>query len=231
MQFTAADWTSFLTGEILAASVLGKTLYTYPETAWLQALIDEDVFSESPLGGAQPDVQRGLSRLQTWTQQQNGSLSPAALDDLRADYTRLLLGTSVVLAPPWESVYFSDERLIFQEQTVQVRAWYRRFGLEAPHHAQEPDDHIGLELLFVAQLARQALVALEEQDQAAFEELLAAQRSFLTEHLFQWAAQWCDLVETQANTLFFQGLAPLTKGILAEIGQAFHVQRLPSVAL
>ncbi len=223
-EFTPTDWVSFLTGETLVARLLGKTLYIYPEKAWLQSLADEDVFTESPLGNTQPDVQRGLALLQGWAQSARGGMSSEAFDDLRVDYTRLFLGVDKVLAPPWESVYFNEERMVFQEQTVQVRAWYRRFGLEAENRHQEPDDHIGLELIFIAHLAQQALAALDQQEQAAFENMLAAQRQFLANHLLRWAPQWCSLAQANAHTDFFRGLAQLTQGILAEVATTLHVE-------
>ena len=222
-EFSRADWINFFTGEALAAGLLGKILLSYPEKALLQSLADEEIFTESPLGNAQPDVQRGLALLQNWAQAVRGGMSSEALDELRVDYTRLMVGVDRVLAPPWESVYFSEDRLVFQERTIQVRAWYRRFGVEAANHEQEPDDHIGLEFAFAAHLARQALVALEQQDQVAFENVLAAQREFLSEHLLTWAPQWCNLVQSQANTDFFRGIALLTKGILTELAAILHI--------
>jgi TorA maturation chaperone TorD len=224
MQPAQIDWASTLMGEILVASVLGKVLYTYPEKDWLQSLADEEVFSESPLGSAQPDVQKGLALLQDWTCSARGGMTAEAFDDLCADYTRLMLGPGKVMAPPWESVYHSAERLIFQEKTLQVRAWYQRFHLEAENLHNEPDDHIGLELAFVAHLARQALIAFEQQKQAAFECLLAAQRDFLREHLLKWGLQWCTLLQSQANTDFFRGIALLTRGILAELAAMMQVE-------
>ena len=225
-EFTKTEWDSFLTGEALAASLLGRMLYSYPDKAWLQSLADDDVFAESPLGDAQPDVQRGLVLLQGWAQEQRGGMSSESFDDLRVDYTRLFLGADRVLAPRWESVYFNEERMVFQEQTMQVRAWYRRFGLEAANRNAEPDDHIGLELGFMAHLAQQALVALDQQDQSTFEHLLAVQRDFLSKHLLMWAPQWCDLVEAQANTDFLRGIALLTRGILAEIATILHAKAI-----
>ncbi len=128
--YTPADWVSFLTGELLAATLLGKILYTDPEREWLQSLADENIFAESPLGNAQPDVQLGLNLLQSWAETARGAFTENAFDELRDDYTRLFLGPATVLAPPWESVYFNDERMVFQEQTMQVRGWYQRFELE-----------------------------------------------------------------------------------------------------
>ncbi len=219
------DWTSTLTGEILAVSVLGKVLYTYPERAWLQSLADQDIFAEAPLGNSQPDVQAGLTLLQSWTQGARGGMTSQAFEDLCADYTRLMMGPGRVIAPPWESVYYSDERLVFQEKTLQVRAWYQRFGLEAQNLHKEPDDHIGLELAFVAHLAHQALIALDQQDRTAFETILAAQREFLSEHLLIWAPQWCDVVQAEAKTDFFRGIALLTRGILTELATTMQIER------
>ncbi|MBO2519906.1 MAG: molecular chaperone TorD, partial [Firmicutes bacterium] len=40
-----------------------------------------------------------------------------------------------------------------------MRNWYARYGLVAEKKGQEPDDHVGLELEFVAHLAGLALEA------------------------------------------------------------------------
>lgn len=230
-EFTAADWAAFLTGEALAGSLLGRLIYAEPDKVWLQSLADEDIFAESPFGNAQPDVQRGLDLLQGWAQVQRGSMSDEAFEDLRVDYTRLLMGAGRLLAPPWESVYFNNERMVFQEQTMQVRAWYHRFGLEAPKYNAEPDDHIGLELIFVAHLAQEALVALDQQDQSGFETMLAAQREFLSEHLLTWAFEWCKLAEAHANTDFVRGIALLTRGVLTEIASTLQVKPVVQIKL
>lgn len=224
------DWASTLTGEVLAASLLSKVIYTYPDKDWLQSLADQDVFTEAPLGNERPDVQAGLALLQSWSLTARGGMTPQAFDELRADYTRLLMGPGTVIAPPWESVYFSDERLVFQEKTLQVRAWYQRFQLEVANLYKEPDDHIGLELAFIAHLAQLTLVALDKGERTAFENTLAAQREFLSEHLLAWAPQWCVLVHAQANTDFFRGIALLTNGVLAEIAAILQIQAVPEAS-
>lgn len=230
-ELARTDWVTFFAGEAISAGLLGKILYTYPDMAWFQSLVDEEVFTEAPIGNAQPDVQRGLALLQNWTHTVRGGMSSEAFDELRADYTRLMFTGDHVLAPPWESVYFSEERMLFQEQTMQVRAWYRRFGVDAANHAHEPDDHIGLELAFVAHLAHLALVALEQNEPGDFEDVLAAQREFLSEHLLQWGGEWCDLVLIHASTDFFRGIALLTKGVFAEIAAILQIDRASEVVL
>ena len=88
---------------------------------------------------------------------------------------------STVVAPPWESVYFSPDRLVFQQETFQVRAWYTRFGLQSANHNKEPDDHISVELEFVAHLAELGLRALQACDRERFHETPEAQSGFLAE--------------------------------------------------
>ena len=214
------NWCETLTGEMLTFALLGKAFYVYPEKAWMQSLTDEDIFAEVPFAATQSQAVAALSLLQQWTK----SVSEQSLDDLRSDYTRLFIGPGKVLTPPWESVFFSEERLTFQESTLHVREWYRRFGLQSDKLYQEPDDHIGLELEFVAHLAKQALLALEQNDQANFDTAIDAQKKFIAEHLGRWAWGWCEQVEAQAHTDFYRGMAMLTRGAVAEVASLLNIQ-------
>jgi putative dimethyl sulfoxide reductase chaperone len=209
-----SNWNDLLTGEMLCFSLLGKAFYVYPERAWVQSLIDGQVFAEAPFAAGQPQVIAGLELLKAWSDKHRGGISDAAFDEMRAEYTRLFIGPGKVPVPPWESVYFSEERLTFQERTLQVREWYARYGLQADKLHHEPDDHIGLELEFIAHLAKAGLAALEQNDSAALEQALDAQRRFLSEHLLTWAFDCCAQVEAQSRDEFFRGIAMLTRGAL-----------------
>jgi len=218
------DWNETLAGEMLLFGLLSRALQTYPENGqkeWLKSLIDEDIFKEAPFASAQPDTHEGLRLLQDWSR---AGLTDASMEDLQGDYVRLFIGPGKVPVAPWESVYFSKERLTFQEQTLEVRGWYRRFGLQAERIYHEPDDHIGLELAFLAHLAQKGLAALEQGDQETFEQLLQAQRGFLEEHLGRWAFAFCAETFEKASTPFYKGLALLTRGTLTEITQILDVQ-------
>lgn len=213
---TRTDWETVLMGENLLAGLLGKILYTELDRTWLQTLIDEDVFSESPFGESQAEVQSGLEYLQLWRKENQPKISDQAFLDLQTDYTRMFVGIQKVLAPVWESVYFSEKRMVFQEETLKVRNWYRRYKLEPEKLYQEPDDHIGLELAFVAHLAQMGLQALEQNDEASFQQALDAQRDFLSEHLLRWGFKWAELVDMHAKTNFYRGIGHLVSGALIE---------------
>jgi putative dimethyl sulfoxide reductase chaperone len=224
------DWQERLTGEMLLLNMLGRMSYTYPtsdERTWLQSLIDQDIFSEAPFAAEQDQVQVGLKVLQKWGE---NDLTDERFEDLQADYTRLFIGPGKVIAPPWESVYFNDERLTFQEQTLDVRNWYGRFGLESEKKYQEPDDHIGLQLLFLSHLAGLGLQALNEQEDVRFTEVWQAQREFHQQHTRAWALTWCELVEANARTDFYKGLAYLVRGAVLELSEMLKVEQTKEVA-
>jgi len=221
---TQIDWAATLLGESLLFGLLGKLLYSNPARDWLEAVAADDLFDESPFAGAQDSTQRGLSLLAGWSAQvaQDG-LSDAALNDLKVDYARLFVGQRRMMVPAWESVYFSQERLTFQEETIQVRRWFERFGVVPSVTGKEPEDHIAFELSFLAHLSEQSLAALEAGDDDALEALVEAQRSFLQSHLLRWGWKWAELAIGYAETDFYRGLALLVEGSLRELSQVYNV--------
>ena len=223
MVLTQRNRVENLTGEMLFLGFLGRLLYSELDKDWLQQLIEDDVFVETPFGAENTDIARGLGLLQSWAKNSKDGISEEHFEDLLVDYTHLFAGGKVIAAP-WESVYFGDDRLIFQERTLEVRAWYKRFDLESEKIYHEPDDHIGLEMLFLSHLASLGVQALNEQDNNHAEELLHAQRKFMEEHLGAWSLTWCSLVKQHARTDFYKGLAYLTCGAVSELAKLLDVQ-------
>ncbi|MCC6956550.1 MAG: molecular chaperone TorD family protein [Anaerolineales bacterium] len=220
-----------LLGETLLFGLLGKALYQDPHREWLVSLIAEDIFAEAPFSDEQAETERGLELLQGWARKNSCEISDEELKALQKDYLYLFIGTGRPLAPVWESVYFSEARLIFQKETLEVREWYTRFALEAERKGREPDDHIGLELSFTSHLAALALLSLENEDDVEFEKNLQAQRDFLTQHLLRWAPIWANLVVQHAQTDFYRGLAYLTNGALLSAAHMLEIDLPKEAAL
>jgi TorA maturation chaperone TorD len=213
------------TAQFLTFGLLGQLLVEMIDADTLRALRDEETFAEIPFAAAQTDVQQGLALIQAWLQSDEISNLVAALE---SDYTHLFVGVGDVLAPPWESVYFSQARLLFREQTIQVRYWYLRYGLAAEKLNQEPDDHIALELNFVAQLAQRATTAVSAGDDPTAAQLIEAQGRFLEEHLLRWAPFWTEDVIEHARTDFYHGLALLVRGALGETARLLDLTAEPA---
>lgn len=223
----------FLGGEALFLGLLGKMVLTHPDPKtknrdWVASLLEQDVFSETPLGAGNEKVRQGMELLRGWTAASRGRPLDDVLLDLQTDATHLFACVGNILAPPWESVYFNRKRLVNQEQMLQVRGWYRRYGLVVDKFNVESDDHMGLELIFAAHLAGLALEAREAGDEVSCVELVAAQRGFLSEHLLRWGGLWCEQVLQHARTDYYRGIAMAIKGALLELARGLEIP-MPSV--
>ena len=118
------------------------------------------------------------------------------------------------MAPPWESFYRTEERLMVSSHTLEVRAFYERFGLVSERKQQEPEDHIGLELEFMACLCDRHGECLRKGHAGEAAVTVQAQRDFLDEHLLRWVSWFCEEVDRCARTDFFRGMAQLTEGFV-----------------
>ncbi|MBM6998550.1 molecular chaperone TorD family protein [bacterium] len=133
--------------------------------------------------------------------------------DLARDYAKAFCGagsTKRSAAYPFESVYTSEEGMLMQDARDGALAWYRRFGLTKAQDWHDCEDHLALELEFVAVLANDCLASLERHDGAAAREYAAAQRDFVGEHLADWLPAFDRDVDRKARTSFYRGLARFT---------------------
>ena len=117
-------------------------------------------------------------------------------------------------AYPFESVYTSPKRLMMQEARDEVLAVYRSEGLDKLPTWKEAEDHIALELEFMAALGDRIVAAAEADDEAEVERLLATQRNFLADHLSSWVPLMTADLRRFAQCGLYQGLASLTDGFL-----------------
>lgn len=72
-------------------------------------------------------------------------------------------------AYPFESVHTSPKRLMMQEARDEVLAVYRSEGLDKLPSWKESEDHIALELEFMAVLGDRIVAAAEASDEAEVE--------------------------------------------------------------
>jgi TorA maturation chaperone TorD len=128
-------------------------------------------------------------------------------EDLRAEHTQLLIGPGKLPAPPWESVYSSGERVIFQRSTLEIRNFYRSQGFIPQLYPKVADDHIALELDFLRLLAQRALDAWSERDKTAYAASLQAGNDFLVEHLLQWVDRFARDLSLSDKSAFYSTLA------------------------
>lgn len=209
-----ADLGPWLDRFAAAFAALSRLTLAAPSEGVLESVRDESVLPAWPFDDA--DSARGVSLLA------ESRIAREHADAVRSDYNRLFFGPDRMIAPPYESVHRSDERLVFERETLQVRAAYAEFGLAAPRLNREPDDHLGLELDFLATLCVRAMDALDAGDEATLGHVLDGVARFLAEHLLVWGPTVLSQAAAGARTYFYQGVAAMGLGCLAQAEQAFR---------
>ena len=132
-------------------------------------------------------------------------MSIAARDELAADYAAIYL-TYALHASPCESVWLDQENLAMQAPMFQVRDFYRHHRLAAADWRTRPDDHLVLELHFLA--------CLLQDDHP---EALAEAARFLDQHLLRWLPRFAERVVARCATPFYAGAASLTAAYCDEL--------------
>lgn len=124
---------------------------------------------------------------------------PMTLDQLAVDYAAIYL-TGAYGASPCESVWTDDDHLACQKAMFALRSIYAAAGLAAQDWRRRPDDHLVLQLLYIAQALRQA------KDADALRRLAA----MLDEHLLLWLPDFAERVASRCEMPFYAVLARLT---------------------
>jgi anaerobic sulfite reductase subunit A len=96
----------------------------------------------------------------------------------------------------------------------QVFDAYLEEGLTKSSDFKEPEDHIALELHFMAHLCRKAIISLNNGKQQDILKYLNVQKTFLVGQLLKWAPKLAEDITKNANTLFYKALGKVTKGFL-----------------
>lgn len=136
------------------------------------------------------------------------------LDKLQSEYIHLLIGPNKLPAPPWESVYLTKERLIFQESTLKVRQAYLEYQFLPANYPHEADDHLALELDFMAHLAELAGENFEEGKTKEAKKILLDQKAFLKKHLLVWIGEFAEQIQQSKTHYFYPQIAKLAAQIL-----------------
>jgi anaerobic sulfite reductase subunit A len=180
-----------------------------------QALLDQMADLSFPEGCGEDELVDGYRMLENYLRRPG--FNPVT--DLAVDYAKVFLGAGVAkdcdAAYPYESVYTSPERLVMQDARDHVLATYRQKGLEKDAALDFPEDHIALELEFMACLCRETQNALTARDWPAVSTGLKEQKDFLAKHLLNWVPAFCDDIVEFASTDFYKAVARITSGYLA----------------
>ncbi|MGL5677185.1 MAG: TorD/DmsD family molecular chaperone [Cellulosilyticaceae bacterium] len=118
-----------------------------------------------------------------------------SLEEMKSEYTKLLVGPGKLKAYPWASTYLGNEKMLFQESTLEVRRMYEQYGFRTQAFQKVADDHLAIELHFMAKMSTRAKEAFEKGDDVLMAKTLEGQRQFMKQHMLLWLPQYASKLE------------------------------------
>ncbi|RMD70480.1 MAG: hypothetical protein D6819_04190 [Gammaproteobacteria bacterium] len=148
-----------------------------------------------------------------------GALQEAAegqsQESLAVEFTRLFRGIKEGYGPPppYESLY--REGRLMGESTLEVMGCYERAGFGIIEPSAGPQDHLGVELRFMALLSYEEGEARSRDDRGEAERRLGQQRDFLAAHLGAWLPPYCSTLAGECREDFYREVARFTEAFAA----------------
>jgi putative dimethyl sulfoxide reductase chaperone len=178
------------------------TMITYdPSKECINDFWSEGILKGLPVSSTNPRFIKAAAQLHQSVDDQTSNIVM-----MKEDYLSLFSGRTNPLAPPFESVYRSNDHLGFDKQPSEVREFYNSYGWESKFKGSIPDDHLGVELLFLTLMIEKYL---EIDDEICNSEMRNEIRRFIGQHLLSWLPTWDQDVQEHAFTLSYKGIGSL----------------------
>lgn len=161
----------------------------------------------------QTDFKAGRELLRTFFDQVRQEDDEGVIRDLARCYASLFLGVGPKTVSPCESIYRSDSPLLYQSTHFEVQQAYHEIGMAKNAHFREPDDHIAVELSYMARLCELTQEAVKD-DPALPVRYLKLQREFLETHLLPWIPAFSRQLLDATPSPFYKAMAHLLKGYI-----------------
>jgi TorA maturation chaperone TorD len=145
------------------------------------------------------------------TRQQRETL----LTNLAIEYTGMFLGIGLKPVYVTESANDTSDHVNYRPVYFQVKDAYKSLGFEKSKDFLEPEDHISVELEFLAQLCSWTQTSIERNDLEYALRYLKLQKEFLDDHLLKWHLKVCEGMRSATTSTFYLAIANLTSGFLA----------------
>lgn len=131
------------------------------------------------------------------------------LDALAAEYAAIYL-TGAYGASPAESVWLDQDRLACQQPMFELREIYKAAGLAAADWRKRPDDHLVLQLQYIAHELRRGASAPRSKYPWGANFSAGALAHMMDAHLLRWLPDFAARVAARTAHPYYAALATLT---------------------
>jgi TorA maturation chaperone TorD len=148
------------------------------------------------------------------TEVRGGDEEEGVLVDLARHYAFLFLGVGSENVALCESAYRNERGLLFQNAYFDILEKYREMGLGKRENFPEPEDHLSLELAYMAHLSHRSIATVETGKEDEVEKYCQYQINFLKEHLLPWIPTFTRSLREISPSTFYKALACLLEGYI-----------------
>ncbi|MDI9619339.1 MAG: molecular chaperone TorD family protein [Candidatus Nezhaarchaeota archaeon] len=221
------DVISVLRGRGAVYAFLGRIYEREVDEGLLRELVNRKALflKFEAMDGVDASIKEGFRELHDYLAGVSEDRTSEVLLELAMDYASLFLGVRYAysrrgIAHPSESVYMTG--YMCQEVLDQISGIYLEAGLTKNSNFREPEDHISLEMHFMAHMCRASEEALKRGDLEVLDKHVKVQERFLREHLLKWALRLAGDIIENAETPFYRAVGKITKGLLSSEEEAIN---------
>ena len=199
-------------GFALTSEFLYGILYRPPEEDDLTRIREASLLQHWPVRSTSAAIMAGLQN----TMRYLCGFGPGSLPALRDDFAALFVGPGPLRAAPWGSVYLDREQLTHGASTLALRRFFKDHGLNISTGQNEPEDHIGLLFAVISWMCGR-----EDLPGTSAETVLA---ELLREHVLPWSGRFLEIMQKEALTDWYRGVAQLARGTLEDLAGDLSVR-------
>jgi TorA maturation chaperone TorD len=158
------------------------------------------------------DLIQGRQLLEGFFEETKQTKEEIILRDLAGQYASLFLGVGPENVSLCESAYRNERGLLFQSSYFEILNEYGKEGLTKRKDFTEPEDHLAVELAFMANLCRWSNSSIQKGAKEETERSYRSQERFLGNHLNQWVSRFTKGLLDVNPSGFYKAFAYLLKG-------------------
>lgn len=194
------DQNAILKGYNMLLYFAGSMIMYEPDEECVLDFWSKGILTTLPVSSSNPRFVLAASQLRSSCQDIS-----MCITSLQEDYNKLFAGSGLTTAKPVKSIYISNYHHNGKE-TEKVSDFYNSYGWKNRSRHNIPDDHLGIELLFLT-LLNDKYISID--DEVSRKEMRSEIRRFIEQHILSWLPDWYDRMQEHSDTLSYKGIAAL----------------------
>ncbi|MCX6334706.1 MAG: molecular chaperone TorD family protein [Bacteroidia bacterium] len=208
------DRKNLLKGYNMLLYFAGSMILYEPTEECVTDFFSNGILKKLPVSSNNPNFIRGAALLR-----ESCSDRDLCREVLIRDYKYLFSSDGLQLAIPRESAYPGYS--ITYGSKEKVGEFYDSYGWGSRPGHKAPDDHLGIELLFLTKLIDKYL---QFDDEPCCCEMKKEIHRFIGQHIITWLPEWNRRMQDNAKSIYYRGIGNLVLACIEDLYGIFEYQ-------